>query len=248
MNQSGHDDQSDFDDLIRELRELKRFIDEIDPGESDATEITTRDYRVESTDIQMPDIADEAIAASDPATAEDDFDEPTEATPPPIPSDDDLPLLNQVVHRPGSEAQMDLLSMSVSTPAASSSAATPSDMDADDEVDTEELLDTYLGDAMSRQSSGDSRDKLPGAGTANVRDQADSADFAPPDDDDVDNEPVSAAMSEEELDLFVLDLSDRIVDIVDDRLTEHNGEILPRNLREDIKHRVADILYEWCEN
>jgi hypothetical protein len=57
----------------------------------------------------------------------------------------------------------------------------------------------------------------------------------------------SEERSTEELTRFVYDLSERILDLFEDKLTERSVEILPLYLRDELKHDVADILYEWCE-
>ena len=51
----------------------------------------------------------------------------------------------------------------------------------------------------------------------------------------------------DEIDRFVKDLSERIVDAVEERLEARSGELLPRDLRHEIEESISEILYDWCE-
>ena len=62
--------------------------------------------------------------------------------------------------------------------------------------------------------------------------------------------PVSdnaSSESDDEVLMFVLDLSDKILNTIEDKLLEQSGELLPGEIRDELRDSIGDILYEWCE-
>jgi hypothetical protein len=201
-------EKSDYNELIRELRELKKFIED---GESDFEDDAESLPNEDSGPAKPP-----GAESGERATRESKGD--ADSAVPRIPSEDDEPpTLREAIHRPerSDEMQLDLLSVKPSSdPAAGEGTA----------EDTAPPLPTAVSRSPARGP-----DAEPGA------------DATEPDGKDV------SADTDDEVLMFVLDLSDRILNAIEDRLLERNGEILPGDLRDELRDSIGDILYEWCE-
>lgn len=208
------DDNPHYDDLIRELRELKKFI------ESNGDNVIAPTARA-------------ATAAPDPARPRDGEPARTaKKAATPADADDEPPTLREAVRRPPGRDEMQLDLLSVSRFEAHEA----------DDVDDASAIESTRRDAPAASDT-DSRpphapDKVAPATTAESA-RAPSVDRA--DDGDPD-EPV-----DDEVVRFVLDLSDRILGTIEDKLLEHSGELLPGEVRGELREAIGDILYEWCE-
>ncbi len=190
-----------YDDLVRELRELKQFIEDTgdrkthpSPGNHDSKE----------------NLAGTSPGVSDANNKEEEESIPTPIAPVDQPiSDDEPPRLNEVVHRPDGtgNGQLDLLAM------------TSEEIDSTDDTDADTNTEQHTRPSWTE----------------------------PPEPLDDSTTPFVVSNASEEVTRFVYDLSDRVVNTLEDKLTERSGEILPDDLREEIKNAVAEILYEWCE-
>lgn len=224
------DDNPHYDDLIRELRALKRFIDGNGGEEADAVEDGSSHHA--------------SAGDNEPVAPGERHDEPLDAS-----SDaDELPTLREAVRRPRrrDELQLDLLSLGGGG-------------DAEDKAEPDRETDlASVGVAPAREPAPEPApepDHAPAdAGTADPgtdpRPQVEAAaveaeDTGPASPDDDTRGPGLA--DEDTVLAFVLDLSDRILDTIEDRLIERSGERLPDDLRDDLRTAIGDILYEWCE-
>ncbi len=246
------DENPHYDDLIRELRELKRFIEGNGEAATPAKERAARPSPSPSSrqaQRPAPDDVDPAPATpgSDPgpvAGTRQQAEETGTTGPATVDADDGPPTLREAVHRPGrrDELQLDLLSVS-----------RPEDLVTDD--------DDAPGDEDDKALHQDSETPAPIASApvaGAVVDLAGEDDEDEEDDGDSDHPSAAHALDEEDDDTppgdddeevvrFVLDLSDRILDAIEDKLLEHSGELLPAEVRGELREAVGDILYEWCE-
>jgi len=239
-----------YDELIIELRELKQFIDKID-GQTVVNEkpesLSTFD-KTPSLDEPLEGVSDSeenelTDLNDDPAEHHSAHQEvmsvATEIGSQEDNETDDLPLLNVVVSRKDAmkEIQLDLLESTSTTAETIDSFANESDEPKTGAIDANshgEYTDETLESDFASSSYVTTED-LPAAQNPSLQ----LPTLQPGGD--------SEERSTEELTRFVYGLSERILDLFEDKLTERNGEILPLDLRDELKHDVADILYEWCE-
>jgi hypothetical protein len=197
VKQSEFDDHPRYDDLIRELHELKRFI------EAQGEYSPSRDPEAAaSRERILPKTEGMATTGSVP--------------PPPVDDAEDAPpVLRQVIRRnpPEDTGQLDLLSVtsgnrdSVTASQRPANVPQPGSGHGDKErVDLETTGRASTVESSAAQETGD-----------------------------------------EEVLEFVYDLADRILATLEDKLLERSGELLPDDLRGELRESIGDMLYEWCE-
>ncbi len=213
------DDNPHYDDLIRELRELKRFIE----SNGDNAVSSPAPAGVES----RPDKSRRGgTDAARPATTADTGSD----------RDDEPPTLREAVRRPAGRDEMQLDLLSVSRFEADETAAEAAGADAAPGVDQPTRADADAEMPAPRSAARDARSAPTGAALVPPTEDEDE-------DDDIDIDDAA----DDEVVRFVLDLSDRILGTIEDKLLEHSGELLPGELRGELREAIGDILYEWCE-
>lgn len=220
------DDNPHYDDLISELRALKRFIDGNGDEEADAV------------DDESP--REAPIGDNETVVAVSGNDNPIEA-----PGDaDELPTLREAVRRPRrrDELQLDLLSLGASgdsedeaEPDRETGLASPEPEPAPEPAPEP---DDEAADGVTARRGTDPWSHVETAEAATGDAVPASRDVDPQESEQSDDDTVLA---------FVLDLSDRILDTIEDHLIERSGERLPDDLRDDLRTAIGDILYQWCE-
>jgi hypothetical protein len=223
VKKSDESENPHYDDLIRELRELKQFIEgNGDVGERDKPLTPALDREVSR--------AADARSTS-PKTRQPARVAARENTPDPhdVPVDDGPPTLREAVRRPRKDEntlQLDLLSLGSRDEVAGGHTAP---RDADD-LDADASAPSRAQASASPVETVEAVDEAPAQSVPQPSADAD-------DEEEVDDEVLR----------FVLDLSDRILNAIEDRLVDYNGEVLPRELRDELHETIGEILYEWCE-
>ena len=221
MNDQKDPDAPNLDSLIDELRDLKRFIEADDDNsaadEAELEKLVQQENTLER-DTLMPDN-------------------------PPV--EDSLPLLDKVIHRPGSEEQqMDLLLDAIPTiqekPAQQSTTEAQTSA-LEESANTRPTFEPAIEDAPEPEEESSETE------TFETRENEQAEETAPPQQErSRETSPQTENhQGEEELTAFVYDLADRIIEALDQQVMARNGEELPADLRREFRETVADILYEW---
>ncbi|GJL80697.1 MAG: hypothetical protein DHS20C01_03310 [marine bacterium B5-7] len=246
MNDSSDKNPTHYDDLIRELNELKRFIEQGDddgdnaPGNNKLSDASGDDDdpviagshanagpahphpsdSVATNSMVDDETIDEPEIDSDPDIVDTDSSDA-----------DEFPTLNEVVRRPQSndEFQLDLLSPTQSIESTKPSPDKPTSQEA--------VADPPIADKDSATEN-----TVAGLQHPATTDNTIVDDNQPATQDDV-----AEGEGDDEILEFVLDLSERIMGTIEDRLLERSGELIPDDLRDELRESIGDILYEWCE-
>ncbi len=241
------DDNPHYDELIRELRELKKFIESngegegirrapaIDANAESPAAVEPVDGRGER-DPTPPLPADEAPQDEAPQDEAPQDEAPQDEAP----QDDEPPTLREAVRRPARRDEMQLDLLSISRADHDSHVETAGDTEDDFEADP--AVDEHADDVppiVSAPVAGEVNDMGLAARASEDDDTGDDdGDFGARRENPGDDEAVIQ---------FVLDLSDRILDTIEDKLLERSGELLPAEVRGELREAIGDILYEWCE-
>ena len=250
--------KNEYEDLVNELRDLQQFIDDIDSPASATSSITNSDdVDPAITSVPTNELLEEHESAEESLTdneqsalvVEPSIPDVQNKQKPPADNDvDDLPLLNVVISRKEAmkDIQLDLLSTVETSHPIEPSENVASDTDSS-------TNHQVAGNSTQSNASTEASDIDDDIGNLHSTVESEPPTLQPGSIGQVETEnskittEVIEERSSEEITRFVYDLSERILDVFEDKLTERNGEILPLDLRDELKHEVADILYEWCD-